>query len=81
MSSLPLPKPINKRMLCTYCDFYSSSFIDSGYGCGYRNTQMILSSIRKDPQLFNIVFNNSKSFQNIGLSQMNLKHNSLTINR
>lgn len=59
ISSLPLTKTVNKRMLCTYCDFFSSSYIDSGYGCGYRNTQMLLSSIRKDPELSGIIFNNN----------------------
>jgi hypothetical protein len=59
ISSLPLTKTVNKRMLCTYCDFYSSSYIDTGYGCGYRNTQMLLSSIRKDTELCSIIFNNN----------------------
>ena len=48
--------------MCTNCDHYASDFIDNGYGCGYRNTQMLLSSIRDDPELKEIVFNNSNDY-------------------
>ena len=48
-----------KFYVCTECDHYASGFIDSQYGCGYRNTQMLLSSIREDPRIRDVLFNNS----------------------
>jgi len=60
IESSPLNKTIARRIVCTKCDHYSSGFIDRGYGCGYRNTQMILSAIREDPSLKDALFNNSK---------------------
>jgi len=62
ISEIPLAKSTIKRLICTNCDHYASDFIDSGYGCGYRNTQMLLSSIRDDPELKEIVFNNSNDY-------------------
>ncbi len=56
-----LNKFIQFRRLCSTCDYFSSGFIDSGYGCGYRNTQMLFSSIREDPTLKDVVFNNSNT--------------------
>lgn len=65
MRSIPLGKFATRRLLCTKCNHYSSGWIDSGYGCGYRNTQMILSSIREDHLLAPIIFNNSRDFTSI----------------
>ncbi|XP_018900655.1 zinc finger-containing ubiquitin peptidase 1 isoform X1 [Bemisia tabaci] len=31
--------------MCSYVDHYASTYGDRGWGCGYRNTQMILSSL------------------------------------
>lgn len=56
IESTSFNKTTTKRMLCTKCDHYASGYIDSGY----RNTQMILSSIREDPALRDTLFNNSK---------------------
>ncbi len=56
-----LNKLIQVRRLCTTCDHYASGFIDSGYGCGYRNTQMLFSSIREDLTLREVVFNNGNT--------------------
>lgn len=56
--SAPLTGAIAKRYTCTSCDHFSSSFIDSGYGCGYRNTQMLLSSLREDASFRSVLFNN-----------------------
>lgn len=36
-----------RSILCTYIDHYGSSSYDSGWGCGYRNTQMLLSCLIK----------------------------------
>ncbi|XP_044740308.1 zinc finger-containing ubiquitin peptidase 1-like isoform X2 [Chrysoperla carnea] len=32
-------------LTCTYVDHYASSYGDRGWGCGYRNAQMLLSSL------------------------------------
>ena len=52
-----LNKNTRERLLCSPCDHYSSSFIDMGYGCGYRNVQMLLSSMREDEKLVDKLFN------------------------
>jgi hypothetical protein len=58
---LPLGKNVAQRVLCTNCSHYASGFIDSGYGCGYRNAQMLFSSIRGEPALRDVVFNNGNT--------------------
>ena len=60
LNNMNFSKWMSKRYLCTYCDHYGTDILDSGYGCGYRNTQMLLSSIRADPKLSDHLFNNSK---------------------
>ncbi|XP_057669168.1 zinc finger-containing ubiquitin peptidase 1-like [Diorhabda carinulata] len=34
-----------RTLLCTCVDHYASSYGDKGWGCGYRNTQMLISSL------------------------------------
>lgn len=53
-------KNVTNRFVCSKCYLYTSGFIDREYGCGFRNTQMLLSSIREDSDLCNIIFNKSK---------------------
>ncbi|XP_014260932.1 zinc finger with UFM1-specific peptidase domain protein-like [Cimex lectularius] len=36
---------IARTLLCTTVDHYASTYGDRGWGCGYRNTQMMLSSL------------------------------------
>lgn len=36
---------VTRALLCTCVDHYASSYGDRGWGCGYRNTQMIISSL------------------------------------
>ncbi|XP_019771371.1 zinc finger-containing ubiquitin peptidase 1 isoform X2 [Dendroctonus ponderosae] len=36
---------VTRTLLCTCVDHYASSYGDRGWGCGYRNTQMIISSL------------------------------------
>lgn len=36
---------IARTLLCTCVDHYASSYGDRGWGCGYRNIQMIISSL------------------------------------
>jgi hypothetical protein len=56
-----LGKTVSKRFLCTKCSHYSSGYVDRDYGCGYRNTQMLLSSIREDDELKHVLFNNNQT--------------------
>ncbi|CAK1586707.1 unnamed protein product [Parnassius mnemosyne] len=41
---------IVKTYLCSAVDHYASTYGDRGWGCGYRNMQMLLSSLIKHPQ-------------------------------
>ncbi|XP_019869364.1 zinc finger-containing ubiquitin peptidase 1 isoform X2 [Aethina tumida] len=36
---------VTTTMLCTCVDHYASSYGDRGWGCGYRNTQMLVSGL------------------------------------
>ncbi|KAG6458218.1 zinc finger-containing ubiquitin peptidase 1 [Manduca sexta] len=40
---------IVKTYLCSAVDHYASTYGDRGWGCGYRNMQMLLSSLMKHP--------------------------------
>ena len=39
------PIPNHVVTLCSPTDHFSSSYGDKGWGCGYRNLQMLLSSL------------------------------------
>ncbi|XP_028042419.1 zinc finger-containing ubiquitin peptidase 1-like [Bombyx mandarina] len=41
---------IVKTYLCSAVDHYASTYGDRGWGCGYRNMQMLVSSLMKNPQ-------------------------------
>lgn len=46
VTSLSAATPsILRSFVCTAVDHYASSYGDKGWGCGYRNLQMILSSL------------------------------------
>ncbi|KRT79699.1 Peptidase [Oryctes borbonicus] len=36
---------VSRTLLCTSVDHYASSYGDRGWGCGYRNAQMLISSL------------------------------------
>ena len=38
------------------CDHMSSTWLDQGWSCGYKNFQMLLSSLRHDPQYSTLLF-------------------------
>jgi len=59
LRNINLGKTVLKRYLCTECDHYSTSLLDSGYGCGYRNTQMLMTSVRADARMRDLLFNNN----------------------
>ncbi|XP_072945045.1 zinc finger-containing ubiquitin peptidase 1-like [Epargyreus clarus] len=40
---------IAKTYLCSAVDHYASTYGDRGWGCGYRNMQMVLSSLARQP--------------------------------
>ncbi|XP_047032080.1 zinc finger-containing ubiquitin peptidase 1-like [Helicoverpa zea] len=40
---------IVKTYLCSAVDHYASTYGDRGWGCGYRNMQMVLSSLMRHP--------------------------------
>ncbi|XP_052809792.1 zinc finger-containing ubiquitin peptidase 1-like [Mya arenaria] len=48
---------VSKAYLCTSVDHYAGSFGDKGYGCGYRNFQMLLSSLITDSTYCRVLFN------------------------
>lgn len=48
---------VAKSWLCTVVDHYAGSYGDKGWGCGYRNFQMLLSSLMTDPTYNKVLFN------------------------
>jgi zinc finger-containing ubiquitin peptidase 1 len=40
---------VTKSFVCSGIDHYASSYGDKGWGCGYRNIQMLLSSLFQNP--------------------------------
>jgi zinc finger-containing ubiquitin peptidase 1 len=40
---------VTKSFVCSSIDHYASSYGDKGWGCGYRNIQMMLSSLFQNP--------------------------------
>ncbi|XP_057365710.1 zinc finger-containing ubiquitin peptidase 1-like [Daphnia carinata] len=41
---------VQSANMCSAVDHYAASFGDSGWGCGYRNLQMLLSALLRSPQ-------------------------------
>lgn len=41
---------LDRRLCRPGCDHMSSTWLDQGWSCGYKNFQMLLSSLRHDPQ-------------------------------
>jgi hypothetical protein len=41
---------LDRRLCRPGCDHMSSTWLDQGWACGYKNFQMLLSSLRHDPQ-------------------------------
>ncbi|XP_049876021.1 zinc finger-containing ubiquitin peptidase 1-like [Pectinophora gossypiella] len=46
---------IVKTYLCSAVDHYASTYGDRGWGCGYRNMQMVVSSLMKHPPYMNLL--------------------------
>lgn len=52
VASLSSASPgVTKSYVCSGIDHYASSYGDKGWGCGYRNLQMMLSSLFQNPTL------------------------------
>eukprot|EP00057_Strongylocentrotus_purpuratus_P001957 XP_003723558.1 PREDICTED: zinc finger with UFM1-specific peptidase domain protein [Strongylocentrotus purpuratus] len=51
-------------------DHFSSSMGDSGWGCGYRNIQMMLSALVEEPRFRQVVFNGRKDIPSIPRIQL-----------
>ena len=43
-------------LLCNACTHYSVSYGDRGWGCGYRNIQMLLSTLSKNARYQESIF-------------------------
>lgn len=50
-------KFIHRHWLALPTDHYSGSYGDRGWGCGYRNFQMLLSCLAKIPEYQQVLFN------------------------
>lgn len=48
---------ISRVWLCSGCDHYAASYGDKGWGCGYRNLQMLLSCLAKSSTYQHVLFN------------------------
>lgn len=51
------PPSIVNVYLSSHVDHYSASYGDKGWGCGYRNFQMLLSSLAANPTYSKVLFN------------------------
>lgn len=47
---------IDRRTCCPNTDHMGSTWLDQGWSCGYKNFQMLLSSLRHDPRYSNHLF-------------------------
>ncbi|CAF0752274.1 unnamed protein product [Adineta steineri] len=50
ISRLPMSNILDRRLCNPGCDHMSSTWLDQGWACGYKNFQMLLSSLRNDSQ-------------------------------
>lgn len=48
---------VEHTWLCSAVDHYASTYGDKGWGCGYRNIQMMLSSLVHSTKYSNRLFN------------------------
>jgi len=50
--------------ICCHCDHFAASSADRGWGCGYRNTQMLISSLAREPELQDMFVTRSNDVSN-----------------
>ncbi|CAF0800830.1 unnamed protein product [Adineta ricciae] len=65
LSRLPLGNLLNRSLCRPGCDHMSSTWLDQGWACGYKNFQMLLSSLRLDPQYSTHLFGQQVANQEI----------------
>ncbi|XP_077977028.1 zinc finger-containing ubiquitin peptidase 1-like [Glandiceps talaboti] len=59
------PYGVHYAKLCVPTDHFAASYGDKGWGCGYRNVQMLLSAMLQDPQYSDKVFNKRDNIPSI----------------
>ncbi|CAF4676602.1 unnamed protein product, partial [Rotaria magnacalcarata] len=63
ISKLPMGNILDRRLCRPGCDHISATWLDQGWACGYKNFQMLLSSLRYDPQYSMHLFGHDVSNQ------------------
>ncbi|CAF3397569.1 unnamed protein product [Rotaria socialis] len=63
ISKLPMGNILDRRLCRPGCDHISATWLDQGWACGYKNFQMLLSSLRSDPQYSMHLFGHDVSNQ------------------
>jgi len=56
LSRLQLGNLLDRRLCRPGCDHIGSTWLDQGWSCGYKNFQMLLSSLSHDPQYSTYLF-------------------------
>ncbi|KAK7494503.1 hypothetical protein BaRGS_00014156 [Batillaria attramentaria] len=59
------PRTVARVYLCNSTHHYSSSYGDKGWGCGYRNFQMLLSCLVNDATYLQVLFNGQNKLPSI----------------
>ena len=49
LARLPMGNLLDRRLCRPGCDHVKATWLDQGWACGYKNFQMLLSSLRHDP--------------------------------
>ena len=69
-SRLPMGNLVDRRLCRPSCDHMSSTWLDQGWSCGYKNFQMLLSSLRHDPEYSTHLFGqNSQDIPSVSYLQ------------
>jgi hypothetical protein len=58
---LPMDKLKDRRVCRPGCDHVSATWLDQGWACGYKNFQMLLSSLACDPCYSTHLFSSDRS--------------------
>jgi zinc finger-containing ubiquitin peptidase 1 len=56
---------VDRRLCRPGCDHMKATWLDQGWACGYKNFQMLLSSLRHDPLYCNHLFGPERANQDI----------------
>jgi len=69
LSRLPMGNLLDRRLCKPGCDHISSTWLDQGWSCGYKNFQMLLSSLRHDPQYSTHLFGQNRDIPSVSYLQ------------